>query len=492
METCMPYKKRPSVIARFPAALFFVTFLASLLACPVFGHTAQQEPSGAARYVSAQGSDARSGLSWVTAKNTIAAAMRSCPASGSCTIHVSSLTLSAPVVLDRPDTAIQCPAGAILSTAVQRAAPVTVSANGIQITGCEFQYSSGVGSTVVLIPHSVNHTTVSHDVFRNYLGLPSYLGIIRLGNRTNRNAETAITDVSIIGNQFLNVDPDVINLQDNVFRVTISNNVIATDISRSNSPTINAQTPDPGSALESITVTNNSISKGTQNDCIQIQKLTDRSVIQNVTVSGNTCRLQPNAGAGTGATGYSMVGIAGLVETGNVFEGYGQLITGNAPFEVANCQRATSSHNVANLGTADANVTAFTVIGTQRALVRDVSLTGNSVSMTVRGSAQGSCYHVYAARQARVEQVTLTGNSCDLSGSTTGGALHGIWIQANGTGAAIQGGALSGNIVTGSTRAAVVGIHFERNAGAISGWRVGQNHFRNTRRNIVGMVPGRP
>lgn len=485
-----PFRKTFAFVPRL-LTVAFAAFLGAFIAYPAFGQASKAGASASTRYVSAQGSDSRNGLSWNAAKQSISAAVRSCPAFGPCTINVSSLLLSSPLVIRRPDTTIRCTSGATISTDVRNGAPITVRAGGFQLTGCMLDYSGGVGNTVVAVPHSVSHVTIDHNVFRNYVGRPSYVGVVHLGNRTNRSVGTAVTDVRITNNQFLNVDPMAINLQDDVFRVTISNNVIATDVSRSNSPTINAQTSDPDAALESITITNNEISKGTHNNCFQVQNLAyGNATIQNVTVSGNACRLKPNAGAGTGASGYSMAGIVGLTETGNVFKGNGQTISGNAPFELVSCQRVMSSQNIAMVGNAISRVNVFTIIGSRSAVSRDVTLRGDFASMAVHGTASGSCYHVYADQGARMEHVMLTGDSCDLSGSRTRGTLRGIWVQSGGTRAAILGGSLSGNVITGATGAAVWGIHMEPGAGTISGWQVGQNRFRNTRRDVVGRQGG--
>jgi len=337
---------------------------------------------------------------------------------------------------------LRCEPGALIQTAVPDADPIEVRASDVAIEECHFQFVSGATDAVIL-PNSVSRVHILRNIFEGYPGggANTTLGI---GNRTNVSSATAVTDVEVTFNTFLDDCGEVVNIQDYVLRADVSHNTFTACATPLNNPLINAQNSDNGTVISDLYVVANQIINAGGGDCVQVQQLTSLA-ITNVHVDGNTCQLSTIAGHGNG-TGYSTAGVTNGTVTHNTFDANGQAFAGgNAPFELVNTVNVAETGNACALGSQARTAACFT------AIAYSGSLTGNTIaanqgSFSYTGSSVGPlCMQFYTAGTFPVlARNVVAGNFCDLSAST--GPVEGIAFQA-------AAGTISSNYAVANTLA---------------------------------------
>lgn len=460
-----------------------------ILALTLPGIALGQSPTDGNFYVAPDGHDTNSGTSWASPLLTLTQAQTDCAqATGSCVIHLApaGTTLTTEFVLTRAETTIACEPGAVITTAVAvgGGVPFVIKANDTRITGCTFNFSSGVAAALSLA-NTVARATIDHNTFENYPGGGAN-NTLFVGDRSNTTLATAVTDVSVTDNVFLNNVGSNVNIQDYVTRAVISRNRFVTGLgtNKMDNQVINAQTTDSGTTIQGLTVSENVMFNGLDGDCIQIEQLSAGNPILDVTVSSNVCTLQ--AGADENGTGYSMAGIIGLSEVGNIFDANDvQLNIGNAPFEFVNVQNGTESGNSAVLGTQStaSRINIYTVIGNSTGIANGFSLnnsfTGNTASISKTSGAVAVCWGVGfgGGTSNSISRNTFTGNSCDFTGSTAPTA--GFWMQANAVGTTVNNNLVSENNFIGTNVTGDGGICLEPDQGTMLHNVVGPNNVFN-------------
>jgi len=353
-----------------------------------------------------------------------------------------TLTLTSGHSIVTSGLTLRCEPAALIQTAVPGVNPIEVRASDVAIEECHFQYSSGATDAVVL-PNSVSRVHILRNVFEDYPAGGANTTLF-IGNRTNASLATAVTDVEVTFNTFLNDCGDVVNIQDYVLRADVSHNVFTACATPLNHPLINAQNSDNGTVISDLYVVANQISNAGGGDCVQVQQLTSLA-ITNVHVDGNTCQLATIPGHGNG-TGYSTAGVTNGTVSHNTFDANGQAFAGgNAPFELVNTVNVAETGNACALGSQARTAACFT------AIAYSGSLTGNTIaanqgSFSYTGSSVGPlCMQFYTAGTFPVlARNVVAGNFCDLSAST--GPVEGIAFQA-------AAGTISSNYAVANTLA---------------------------------------
>jgi hypothetical protein len=461
-----------------------------------------QMPENGNRYVSANGNDSSAGTSWAAPLADLATAQsgsaNSCPSSGPCVIHVAAvgITISSAFTLSRANTTIECESGGTLTT-TSSTNPFKIAADDTRVTGCAFVYGgSGASENAIDIETpssaSVQRVSIDHNLFENYPGGSGANVVVFVGDRSNKAAGVAVTDVHVTDNVFYGNTGNHISIMDNAQRIDVSRNLVYTGsgISGSNDEIINAQTADAltvgsgGTTIQGLTVSGNIMFHGLTGDCIQIQRLasTGGGPISDVTVSSNVCTLL----SGSTGTGYSMAGIVGLSDVGNVFDANGVEMSGNdnAPFEFVNVENGAASGNSAIMGTQSsaAALLIFTVIG-NNGQISNVAFTGNSASIAFTNTAPNyaACWSVGSGGSSvnTIVRNTFTGNSCDLTGST--GEAVGFYMQGGGnTSNQVSNNFISeNNFLSPSGPNSAVGIVLQPESGTMVNNIVGFNNLTN-------------
>lgn len=448
--------------------------LGSPLIASAQNYTVKPAPAVGIQFVTAEGSDANDGLSWGTAKATLGGAQSGCPASGPCTIHLTGqINQSANLTITRTQTSIECEPGTTITQNVSGGLDsIDISASHGHIQGCAFVAGTSIDSIVIV------STVADWDISANsFSRFPASGGnaIIFVGNRTNLSLGAAVTDIRIHDNRFTENSAVHVNIQDYAMRISVSNNTVVTASFTGNNPVINAQTSDSGTVIQDLNVSGNIIFNGIASDCVQAQRLSGNQ-LEDVTVTGNHCIVQ----SGGSGTGYSLAGIEGYTETGNIFDSTASPSagTGNAPFESVNNSNGTESGNTAYLGTnrMSGESFAFTLIangGTES----NITVVGNAVQLQYSGGGTGGCFYVGTSTTSAVSSVSLHGNNCYLTGST--GKAVGVWVQSNSSSASVTNTSIAQNNWFGADVTGDAGIAVEKDAGTLTGTYVGPNLITN-------------
>lgn len=365
---------------------------------------------------------------------------------------------------------VVCHSGATFNLNVTAGFPFQLShTSNFTITGCTFNWQTGTISAIAL-QNTVSHVRIDKNQFE---GFPSGGAntIIFIGDRTNITSAMQVSDVVVTDNIFKNFSSNGVNIQNSVSNVTVSGNYFFTDTTTDNNIAINAQTSDAGTVITNITISGNHISNGMGGDCVQVQRI-NGDIIHAVVVSGNSCVFMGPS------NGYSMAGIDGLAETGNVLvaNSYG-LSVGNAAFELANVTNGYETGNKATLGLQSSNIDyiIFSVIA-PRGLTANNTVEGNSASIRFSGNQTAQCIFIGATDpNGVVKQNIISNNTCDFAGSV--GKTAGIFVQAASTTARISQNIIRRNLAIGNNVEGDCGICIENDAGTMSANAIGLNHI---------------
>jgi hypothetical protein len=447
--------------------------LASPLVVSAQSYAIKPTPADGIQFVTAEGNDANDGLSWGTAKATLGGAQSGCPVGGPCAIRLTGQIIqSANLTITRPQTSIECEPGTTITQNAGGSDSIDIKASHGHIRGCAFVAGTSTDSIVIV------NTVADWDVSGNsFSGFPASGGntVIFVGNRTNLSLGAAVSDIRIHDNWFTENSAIHVNIQDYAMRISVTNNTVVTASSTDNNPIINAQTSDSGTVIQDLNVSGNIIFNGITSDCVQAQRLSGNQ-LEDVTVTGNHCIIQ----SGGSGTGYSLAGIKGYTETGNIFDSTASPSagTGNAPFESVNNSNGTESGNTAYLGnnSMSGEPFAFTLIadsGTES----NVTVVGNAVQLQYTGGGTGGCFYVGTSTTSTVTSVSIHGNNCYLTGST--GKAVGVWVQSNSSSASVTNTSIARNNWFGADVTGDAGIAVEKDAGTLTGTYVGPNLITN-------------
>jgi hypothetical protein len=420
-------------------------------------------------YLSSNGSNSNDGLSWGSAKLTLAEAQSACPSSGACTILISpkGLTISSTFALTRAQTAIKCQPGAVLTTTVASGDVIDDSASDTKISGCNFTWSSGSG-VAFSITKNASRIYFEQNTVNGYPNASGSEAVV-VGNRSNSSSGNAVTDVSVNDNKFYNNAGVNVQIYDFAYRVHVEDNDFVTAISSAANPIVNAQTYDASTTMQGLIIAGNHMWNGLGNDCVQIQPLGTSSQIYDSAVAHNICILTNTVG-----TGYSLSGV-GLTSTGNIFDADSESFNGpNPPFEIINCQHCASSADVARMGSQSTSGVIFSG-GINTGTSQNNIWSNDVVHITATGTSTWACFYAVAATPGVINGLTITGINCDMSASTTSGILRGIWIQCDNSGATCTNGQISGTFLGTSTNGSNVAMAVEYDAGTLSGWNLSDN-----------------
>ncbi|MGH7984865.1 MAG: hypothetical protein ACREQX_01050, partial [Candidatus Binataceae bacterium] len=423
------------------------------------------------QFVSPNGSNSNDGLSWGSAKLTIAGAVSACPTSGQCNISLSpeGISQTSSLTISRADTHIDCLklAPITFSAHVQ----ITISGTDVSFDGCSLVGPGAGTATSAPIVAGGNNFVFQNNVVSGF-GSTSGNGTIEaiagshglvLANNVSGNGDVGIFINANNGTGTTMADWRIANNE-------VGNGVIVHATASS-------------SSISHVVISSNDIYTA-QNSNAEFgveAGLFGGSSVSDVNISSN--HIYASASGGDG--GISCVGVTQCTISGNSFDANGFSIT-NTGIETSGTGIIETGNSV-RLGTLSSNYFAFQIGSGLN--IEGAVVSGNyaSASYTGTGSQSVACFTVTTSAPTTSQGISIAGNTCDVSGSTmTSAAISGVWFQVNNTSATVKNAQVSGNTLIGANLDSDVGVWGEDNAGTMSGVNVGMNFYSGWPQNRAG------
>lgn len=406
-------------------------------------------PSGnGIEYVSSTGLNTNDGMSWATAKATIASAVSALPSGGIIHLSGTQAISGTKVTVSTGGIKIECKKGAGFDISGSGARLIMNSKNGAVI-GCSF-----TGKTTAQAVTS----TADGFVFRNNT-------VSGFSTRNGANGELQVykgNGDKILNNTFSNnVNWDIF-IDPNSRGQTVKNLVIAGN----KAGEIILHATGSGTTIKNVTINGNVLSPDQNSKvefCSEVQTLSG-GVIQNVSGVGNSCTM---TAAGDG--GFSWAGIDRGTLAGNTFysDGFAPAVGGIEIVYCTDC--AVTGNTLVN--------SASTGRGISVDRANDSTVVGNVIDGFGTGRATVGIQVVVAATTSpSASGDTISGNTIKFA---SGGAGIGIWQLCDATGATCKNNTYTSNTIISDGTKGSTGIRIENDKGTTSGILVANNNYES-------------